>query len=248
MLPLRDDNTDSKSEPWVNYILIAANVFVFVFFQGLGTNEAFTNSFSTIPREILTGQDVIGSVPISDGNGNSTTLQLGQTPVSVYLTLFTSMFMHGGFAHISGNMLYLWIFGDNLEDRMGHLKYLLFYLICGTIAGLSHVVCTGASGTNALIPSLGASGAISGVLGGYILLFPHRRVTVLFLRQIMDVPAYVCLGLWIVFQAAESSGILGGSPDGAGVAYAAHLGGFIAGLCLVKIFAGRSESQSWRSR
>lgn len=246
MLPLRDDNTDSKSAPWVNYTLIAANVFVFVFLQGLGTNEAFTNSFSTVPQEILTGQDVIGSVPISDGNGNTAILHLGQTPVSVYLTLFTSMFMHGGFAHIFGNMLYLWIFGDNLEDRMGHIKYLFFYLICGTIAGLSHVFCTGASGSNALIPSLGASGAISGVLGGYILLFPHRRVTVLFLRQIMDVPAYVCLGLWIVFQMAESSGVLGGSPDGAGVAYAAHLGGFAAGLCLVKIFAGQREDYSER--
>ncbi len=242
MLPLGDDNTDRRSTPWVNYLLIAANVFVFLVFQGLGTNEAFTNSFSAVPQEIISGKDVVGHVQIGDGSGNSSALYLGPTPISVYLTLITSMFMHGGFAHISGNMLYLWIFGDNLEDLMGHWKYLIFYLICGVVADLSHVFCTVAFGQNSLIPSLGASGAISGVLGGYILLFPHRRVTVLFLRQFMEVPAYVCLGLWILFQLAESSGVLGGSSEGGGVAYAAHIGGFIAGLALVRLFAKPREN------
>lgn len=241
MLPLRDDNTDSRSTPWVNYAFIAANILVFVLFQGLGSNEAFTNSFSAVPQEILTGKDIVGSVPISDGNGHVARLHLGETPVSVYMTLISSMFMHGGFAHIFGNMLYLWIFGDNLEDLMGHAKYFAFYMICGIVASLSHVFCTALFGANPLIPSLGASGAISGVMGGYILLFPHRRVTVLFMRQLMDVPAYVCLGIWIIFQLAESSGILGGSPDGAGVAYAAHIGGFIAGLSLVRLFAKPRE-------
>lgn len=237
MLPLRDDNTDSRTTPWVNYAFIVANILVFVLFQGLGSNEAFTNSFSAVPEEILSGKDVIGNIQISDSRGNTGNLYLGQTPISVYLTLISSMFMHGGFAHISGNMLYLWIFGDNLEDLMGHLKYFTFYMICGVVASLSHVFCTGLFGSNPLIPSLGASGAISGVLGGYLLLFPHRRVTVLFMRQLMDVPAFVCLGIWIVFQLAESSGILGGSAESSGVAYAAHIGGFIAGVCLVRLFA-----------
>lgn len=225
-----------QTTPWVNYMVIGLNIFVFVFLQGFGGNDAFTNSFSAVPQEILSGKDFAGAVPITAGGGTAT-LHLGETPIPVYLTLFTSMFMHGGFAHIAGNMLYLWIFGDNLEDRMGHLKYLFFYLFCGVVAGLSHVFCTAFGGGNTLIPSLGASGAISGVLGGYMLLFPNRHVTVLFWRQVMSVPAYVCLGMWILFQLADSSGMLGGSSEGGGVAYAAHIGGFITGLLLVRLFA-----------
>lgn len=242
MFPLGDDNSDRRLTPWVNYILIAINVVVFIAFQQMGQNEAFNGAFSAVPAEIASGQDLQGDYLIRSADGRPVgTIHHYLTPISVYLTLFTSMFMHGGFAHIGGNMLYLWIFGDNLEDLMGHFKYLLFYLLCGLAADFAHVFMTISGGHDANIPSLGASGAISGVLGGYVLLFPHRRVTVIFLRQLMHVPAFVCLGIWIVFQLLESSGLLGGSPEAAGVAYAAHIGGFIAGLALVKLFASQAE-------
>src|SRR4029079_12066261 len=122
----------------------------------------------------------------------------------VLITLLTSMFMHGGFMHLFGNMLFLWIFGDNVEDRLGHLPYFIFYIVCGIIASLAHVFMTvamyGAGSEQALIPSLGASGAISGVLGGYVLLFPGRRVTVIMFRMLTQVPSYVAIGMWFVFQ------------------------------------------------
>jgi membrane associated rhomboid family serine protease len=165
---------------------------------------------------------------------------LQPTPGSVYLTLLTSMFMHGGLMHLFGNMLFLWIFGDNLEDRIGHARYLVFYLLCGVLASLAHVFTTLAfseGGSGLLVPSLGASGAISGVLGGYILLFPHRRVRVLISYFLTEVPAYVALGLWFVFQFVSGLGILGGGAQEGGVAYAAHIGGFIAGLALISVFA-----------
>jgi membrane associated rhomboid family serine protease len=172
---------------------------------------------------------------------------LQKTPIPVYLTLITSMFMHGGIAHIFGNMLFLWIFGDNIEDRLGHLRYAIFYLVCGILAGLAHVISTAAfAGENQaslLIPSLGASGAISGVLGGYILLFPTRRVTVLLSYFVTQVPAFIAIGLWFVFQLISGLGMLGSGSAAGGVAYAAHIGGFIAGLALIKVFEiGRPPS------
>lgn len=232
MFPLSDDNSDQRLTPFINFFIVALNIAVFVLFQQLGGNPDFDHAFSAVPKEILSGKDVVGTVHISNSPGSS--LHLEPTPIPVYFTLLTSMFMHGGFAHIGGNMLYLWIFGDNLEQAMGHMRYLAFYLICGIIAGLSHVFATALMGANLYIPCLGASGAISGVMGGYIMLFPHRRVTVLMFRQLMDVPAYVALGSWILFQLIDSLGYLGSSSDG--VAYAAHIGGFIAGVALVHFF------------
>ncbi len=223
MIPIGDDNSDRHLSPIVNYILIAANILVFIFLQGMGSNLEFTYAFSTVPAEILTGDDIVT-------NG------LQPTPIPVYGTLITSMFMHGGWAHLGGNMLFLWVFGDNIENRMGHLRYLFFYLLCGIIASLSHVLISGASSANSLIPSLGASGAISGVMGGYMLLFPKRKVKVFMGRGITEVPAFVALGIWIVFQVISGMGVLGGNEGGGGVAYAAHVGGFIAGLLLVKLF------------
>lgn len=220
MLPIGDDNSDRRFAPLVNYVLIAINVLVFVFLQGMGANEKFTYAYSTVPAEILTGKDLAGGV-------------LEPTPVPVYFTLFTSIFMHGGWAHLLGNMLFLWVFGDNIENRIGHLRYLIFYLVCGIIASLCHVFL---AGSDSLIPSLGASGAISGVLGGYMLLFPSRRVRVMMGRGIGEVPAFVALGIWIVFQIISQMGVLGGDQGGGGVAYAAHIGGFAAGLLLIKLF------------
>ena len=149
------------------------------------------------------------------------------------------MFMHGGIAHIAGNMLFLWIFGDNIEDRLGHVRYTIFYLLCGLIASLAHVFTTAAfAGEQAdmLVPSLGASGAISGVLGGYILLHPARRVTVILFRFLTDVPAWVAIGIWFAFQLISGLGMLGAGSQQGGVAYAAHIGGFLAGLVLIKFF------------
>ena len=147
--------------------------------------------------------------------------------------------MHGGIAHLLGNMLFLWIFGDNVEDRMGHARYLIFYLVCGVLASLAHVFTTAIFATSVsslLIPSLGASGAISGVLGGYILLYPTRRVTVILFRFLTDVPAWVAIGIWFAFQLISGLGMFGGGSQQGGVAYAAHIGGFVAGLPLVKVF------------
>ncbi len=249
VFPLYDDNSDRLSTPVVNYVLIAVNILVFVFLQGLGSNDRFTYAYSTVPAEIVTGRDVVtpDRVVVQPMTGQRVEVPgLQPTPFSVYLTLITSMFMHGGLAHIGGNMLFLWIFGDNVEDRMGHLRYLVFYLVCGVLASLSHVYATLAFSTNPsslLIPSLGASGAISGVLGGYLLMFPTRRVTVILFRFLTDVPAYVAIGIWFAFQLVSGLGLLGGGSQQGGVAYAAHVGGFVAGLVLVKIFTlGRARA------
>jgi membrane associated rhomboid family serine protease len=241
MIPIADDNSDRTLTPFVNYLLLAANIAVFVLLQGMGGNERFTYAFSTVPKEIVTGKDVITPAQkVVDPVSGQSFVQPGlqPTPVSVYLTLLVSMFMHGGIAHIAGNMLYLWIFGDNIENRMGHGRYLAFYLVCGVLASLAHVFTTAATGGNMLVPSLGASGAISGVLGGYMLLFPGRKVRMLMGRGVSEMPAWVSIGMWFLFQLVAGMGLLGGGSQAGGVAYAAHVGGFVAGLILVKIFAG----------
>jgi membrane associated rhomboid family serine protease len=240
MIPIGDDNSDRRITPIVNYLLIVANIAVFVLLQGMGGNDRFTYAFSTVPQEIVSGKDVVThSHTVTDPASGQTFEQpgLGHTPMSVYLTLLVSMFMHGGIAHIAGNMLYLWIFGDNIENRLGHGRYLSFYLVCGVIASLAHVFTTAATHGDMLVPSLGASGAISGVLGGYSLLFPGRRVRMMMGRGTTDMPAWVAIGMWFLFQVVAGMGLLGGGSQAGGVAYAAHVGGFIAGLLLVKLFA-----------
>lgn len=221
MIPIGDDNTGRTITPYINYLIIILNILVFIFAQGLGTNEAFVMSFATIPQEIITGRDIVGG-------------GLQPTPIPVYATIFSAMFMHGSIAHIAGNMMYLLIFGDNLENVMGHFRYLIFYLICGTIATLAHVFMSYYTHSGLYVPSLGASGAISGVLGGYMLLFPKNRIRVLMIPFIIRVNAFIALGFWIVLQIIEGMGSLG--RESGGVAYAAHVGGFIAGFILVKFF------------
>lgn len=238
LFPLSDDNSDRRIIPVVNYALLAMNVFVFVVLQGLGQNEKFTLEYACVPREIIEGHDI--PVPareiVEPRTGQRIVIPSPPpTPIPVYFTILTAMFMHGGLMHLAGNMLFLWIFGDNLEDAMGHLRYFIFYLLGGVLATLCHVFFN-VSGAGSLVPSLGASGAISAVLGGYLLLFPHRRVRVLLFRMITDVPAIVAIGMWFVFQLIEGLGLLGGDSLGGGVAYAAHIGGFVAGLALVKPF------------
>ena len=241
LFPIADDNTTRTTTPFVNYALILVNILVFVFLQGLGSNEKFTYAYSTVPAEIITGKDIV-TRPVAVQNFTGQVIEmpgLQPTLIPVYFTLITSMFMHGGIAHIFGNMLFLWIFGDNIEDRLGHVRYLIFYLVCGVLAGLAHVfvtAVTAADQASLLVPSLGASGAISGVLGGYLLLFPTNRVIVILSWFVTPVPAFVAIGLWFVFQLISGLGMLGSGSKAGGVAYGAHVGGFIAGLVLIKVF------------
>ncbi len=253
LFPIADDNRDRSTTPVVNYVLIAINLLVFIFLQGLGSNDRFTYAFSTVPAEIVTGRDIVTGdrAVVQPATGQEIAIPgLQPTPIPVWLTLITSMFMHGGIAHIFGNMLFLWIFGDNIEDRLGHIRYGIFYLVCGILAGLSHVFATaifaGGNEQSMLVPSLGASGAISGVLGGYILLFPTRKVMVIISWFVTAVPAFIAIGLWFVFQLISGLGMLGSGSQAGGVAYAAHIGGFVAGLILITPFMiGRARDNAY---
>jgi membrane associated rhomboid family serine protease len=238
LFPIGDDNRDRHLIPFVNYVFIALNIFVFIYWQDIGRNIHFTFAYSAVPAEILSGQDIVTEAKMLRDPYTGQMVEmpgLQPTYIPVYLTLFTSMFMHGGIAHLAGNLMYLWIFGDNLENVMGHRNYLFFYLLCGLLASLSHVFSTVYFDQNTIIPCLGASGAISGVLGGYLLLFPGRSVHVWLFLGIVSLPAFLVVGLWFVFQVINGMGILGGEEAG-GIAYAAHIGGFIAGLILVSFF------------
>jgi membrane associated rhomboid family serine protease len=235
VFPLSDDNSDRTTLPIVTVLLIIMNILVFVFAQQLGDNDQFTMAYSTVPAEIVSGKDIVTDVRVVDVQTENGTQQvevpgLQRTPIPVYLTLLTSMFMHGSFGHLFGNMWFLWIFGDNIEHDLGKVRYAIFYVLCGILASLVHVFFNQDS-SSALIPCLGASGAISGIMGGYLLLHSHRTVTVLLLRFVTNVPGYVAVGLWFVFQIFSS---LSGME--AGVAHGAHIGGFIAGAVLAKPF------------
>lgn len=250
MIPIGDDNSDRIRIPIVNYFFILTNLFVFIYFQQWGANIEFTYSYSTVPAEILTGRDIVTEPILVEDimSGQMVRIPgLGITAIPVWLTLITSMFMHGGIAHLFGNILYLWVFGDNLEDRLGHLRYFFFYILCGIIASLTHVFTDSVFGESHLIPSLGASGAISAVMGGYLVLFPTRIVTVFFIFTFISVPAFIVLVAWILLQIANGMGYLGGS-EASGIAYAAHIGGFIAGLLLIKRFYPIDSMQFKRRR
>lgn len=230
MFPIGDDNSDRVTQPLVNYAFIAINILVFVLLQGLGGNDAFSYAFSLVPREVTTGVDLAGVQILRDSLGGTVEIQHYSTPLPVYFNFLSSMFMHGDIMHIFGNMMFLFIFGDNLENLIGHIRYAVFYIACGLAAAAAQILM----GPDSIIPMLGASGAISGVLGGYLLLFPQRQVRAIIFNFMTTVPAFVALGIWIVYQIVI--GYL--TPAGTGgVAYAAHIGGFIAGLAMIKIFA-----------
>ena len=237
VFPIGDDNTDRRLIPFVTYALLAANVFVFVVLQGMGANEDFTMAYVQVPAEIISGRDIVTEPTVRDVNIQGQVIEvpvpgLKPTPVPVWLTLLTAIFMHGSLMHLAGNMWFLWIFGDNIEDDMGHVKYLLFYLATGIIASLAFVALN-STGEASLTPCLGASGAISGILGAYLVLHPHRRVSVILLRMMVDVPGYVAVGIWFLFQIV--SGFFDAkSGGGGGVAYSAHVAGFVAGMILAK--------------
>ena len=231
MFPIGDDNSDRKITPAVNYAFIGINILVFLLLQRLGSNDAFSYVFSLVPQEIVSGADLQGILSVRDSAGKI----IGEvnhypTPLPVYFNFLSSMFMHGDIMHIFGNMLFLWIFGDNLENLLGHVRYAIFYILCGFAAAAAQIVMD----TGSIIPMLGASGAISGVLGGYVLLFPKREVRALIFNFLTTVPAIVAIGIWIGYQLVL--GYLTPSTGG-GVAYAAHIGGFVAGLVTIKLFA-----------
>jgi membrane associated rhomboid family serine protease len=227
MLPIGDDRYQGGPAPLVTIALVALNVlafFVELSQPSSGALQSFISAWGVIPREYSVGQDLPPSIPLP-----------------FWSTLVTSMFLHGGWAHLLGNMLYLWIFGDNIEKLVGHARFLVFYLVCGIAAGLAHIVFNAQS----TMPTVGASGAISGILGGYLLLFPRNRVRVLTGYGVSSVPAAFMLGFWILIQFLNHFGSIARTPETGGVAYLAHIGGFVAGLLLVSIFAaGRGRRRA----
>ncbi len=236
VFPVGDDNSDRRTFPFVTIALLLANVFVFVVLQGMGQNDNVTLAYCQVPAEIISGHDIVTEESVRAIQTERGMIQvavpgLKETPIPPWLTLLTAIFMHGSLMHLAGNMWFLWIFGDNIEDDMGHLKYLLFYLATGIIASLAFVALN-SSGEAALTPCLGASGAISGILGAYLVLHPKRRVSVILLRMMVDVPGYVAVGIWFLFQIV--SGFLDQGGTGGGVAYSAHVAGFVAGMLLAK--------------
>ena len=216
MLPIGDDDSSRRTVPLVTYALIALNVLFFFVEQSGG--DAFIGKWAFVPRRFLAN------------------------PFGDFPTLFTSMFMHAGWLHLGGNMLYLWIFGDNVEDRFGHIKFTIFYLLCGLAATFAQLAFS--LGSN--VPNLGASGAIAGVLGAYILLFPQGKVKVLQGQRVIQVPALIVIGLWIVLQLFSGIGSIANTADTGGVAYMAHIGGFVAGFVLTFLFRGSEREQATR--
>lgn len=222
LFPISDDDRDLMSPAWVTISLLVANVLVFLYQL---VDPAFTAAFSAVPREITGNVDLIEASIVRSPRGP---IEIPQAPGPwpIQLTLLTSMFMHGGWAHLGGNMLYLWIFGDNVEHRFGGMKFLVFYLVSGLAASLAQI----ALAPDSVIPTLGASGAISGILGAYLVLFPRNQVMAVFLFRIVSIPAVFVLGLWAVTQFFSGVGSLEHAGTTGGVAYAAHIGGFVAGV------------------
>jgi membrane associated rhomboid family serine protease len=236
--PLGDDNRARATTPVVVYLLVAVNAAVWI--AQLMVGPELTYAFATIPYEITRGVDLIDPQIMLIGTQEVAVPQApGPTPI--YLTLLTAMFMHGSWGHILGNMLYLWIFGDQIEDLLGHGRFLAFYVVCGVAAGFAQI----AMNPESVIPCLGASGAIAGVLGAYLVRFPRNRVRVLFIRVVTQMPAMLVLGGWIVLQMVAQVGTLGSSATG--VAYMAHIGGFVAGVVLILGF-GRRRGGAGRAR
>lgn len=213
MFPIGDDDSARRTVPVVTYGLIALNVLFF--FVELSGGDPFIEKWAFVPSRFLAN------------------------PAGDFLTLFTSMFMHAGWLHLGGNMLYLWIFGDNVEDRFGHVKFIIFYLLCGLAATFAQL----AFSMDSNVPNLGASGAIAGVLGAYILLFPQGKVRVLQGQRVVQVSALIVIGLWIILQLFSGIGSISDAADTGGVAYMAHIGGFIAGFVLTFVFRGKSPRQ-----
>ena len=215
VFPIGTSESEHHTTPFVTYFLILANVAAF--FAELNQGDAFVKQWAFTPAEFF------------------------ERPASHFLTLLTSMFLHGGWLHLIGNMAYLWSFGDNVEDNFGHLPFLIFYILAGILAMLAQA----AFAPHSVLPSLGASGAIAGVLGGYILMFPRGTVKLFTNAGVVKLPALIAIGGWIGLQFVSAAGEFAKAADNAGgVAYMAHIGGFFAGIVLALLFRTRAESQS----
>jgi len=213
MFPIGDDDSQRRTVPVVTFALIGLNMLFFLI--ELSGGDQFINDWAFIPA------------------------RFSEHPETNAVTIFSAMFMHGGWLHLFGNMLFLWIFGDNVEDRFGHVKFLIFYLLAGIAATFSQYAASPESG----VPNVGASGAIAGVLGAYILMFPQARVNVLVGRQMVAMPAFVVLGLWIALQLVSGVGTIASTDESSGgVAYMAHIGGFVSGLLMTFLFRGQTDS------
>jgi len=213
VFPIGDDDSQRRTVPVVTFALIGLNMLFFLI--ELSGGDQFINDWAFIPA------------------------RFSEHPETNAVTIFSAMFMHGGWLHLFGNMLFLWIFGDNVEDRFGHVKFLIFYLLAGIAATFSQYAASPESG----VPNVGASGAIAGVLGAYINMFPQSRVNVLLGRQIVAMPAFVVLGLWIALQLVSGVGTIASTDESSGgVAYMAHIGGFVSGLLMTFLFRGRTDS------
>jgi hypothetical protein len=230
MIPLRDENP-SRSPPVVTRLLVALNVVVFLFQLLLGADLlAFLSEWALVPARLTLA------------------LRYGEEPLTgPGVTLLTSMFLHGGWLHLVGNLWYLWIFGDNVEDRMGHVRFLLFYLLTGAVAGLLHSLTNPAS----RLPTVGASGAIAGVLGAYLVAFPRARIVTLLpifpFFQVVALPAAIVLGLWFVLQFFSGAAALL-VPTAGGVAWWAHIGGFVSGVLGMWLLGGPRRAAPSRAR
>ena len=218
MLPIGDDNSSRRTAPLATYALLALNILFF--FVELGGGDAFIEKWAFVPSRFLAN------------------------PAGDFLTLFTAMFMHAGWLHLGSNMLYLWIFGDNVEDRFGHIKFTIFYLLCGLAATFAQL----AFSLDSNVPNLGASGAIAGVLGAYILLFPKKNISVLQGQRVIQVSALIVIGLWIVLQLFSGIGSIADTAQTGGVAYMAHIGGFVAGFVLTFLFRGNRGQPALTAR
>ena len=225
MFPIGDDRVEGGAPALVVLGLIALNVLMFIIELNQPSDralQAFIQAWGVVPREYVNAQDFPPTIPLP-----------------FWTTLFSSMFLHGGWMHLAGNMLYLWIFGDNLEKVMGAGRFAFFYFACGIVASVAHI----AFGGNSPVPAVGASGAISGVLGGYLVLFPRNRVRVLTRGGVAAVPAVVVLGFWILIQMMNGIGSMATTSEtSGGVAYMAHIGGFIAGVVMVRMMANPSRA------
>ncbi len=240
LFPISDDDRALSGPARVTRLLVLANALLFVYQI---VNPAFTYGWSVVPFELTTGQDLVNAEPLfeEDPAAEVQTPQgipqrpgPGPAPL-IYLTILSAMFMHGGLAHIGGNLLYLWIFGDNVEHRFGARAFLAFYLVSGLAATAAQWLLDPRS----LVPTLGASGAISGVLGAYLVLFPRNRVNTIFFFYVVAVPAFVVLGLWIALQFVNGYGAIAATEQTGGVAYGAHVGGFVAGALMALVLRGR---------
>ena len=239
-LPIGDDNTRRTTTPVVVWVVFGINAVVWLLQLTLG--ERFTNGFAAIPYELTRGVDLTTAQLIDIGGGRVIQLPHFPGPTPIYLTVLSAMFMHGSWMHIIGNMVYLLIFADQIEDLLGHGRFVLFYLACGIFASVAHVLV----GPGSTIPSLGASGAIAGVLGAYLLMYPGNPVRVLSLYGVFHVPAFIVLGGWVVLQVIGQVSVIGSS--GGGVAYMAHIGGFAAGAALIYLLGGPRRREEQRLR